>query len=194
MSTAVSPPENKSMTVEEFLELPDDGTERWLLRGELRPKDRRTTVRNRHPSEIEATIAFLLKGWLEPQPEPKGKIHSGEPAFRLGRDPDTLFGIDVAYASAELVGNTDPESPYYDGPPVLAVEILSPSDKHEDIVRKITAYLHAGVIVWEVDPDFRRVSVHRTGQASKTFYANDELTTEPELPGFRVLVAEFFGA
>ena len=37
MSMAISPPEKKFMTVEEFLALPDDGTERWLLRGELRP-------------------------------------------------------------------------------------------------------------------------------------------------------------
>ena len=194
MSTAVSPPQKKLMTVEEFLALPDDGTERWLLRGELRPTERTMTVRNRHHSEVEAKIAFLLNHWLEQQPEPKGKIHSGEAGFRLGGNPDSLFGIDVAYASAELVSTTDPDLPYYDGPPVLAVEILSPSDKHEDVVRKVIAYLQAGVVVWEVDPDFRRVAVHRPGQVSKTFSGDDELTTEPELPGFRVLVAKLFGA
>ena len=35
MSAAAVP---KLMTVEEFLALPDDGVERWLIRGELREK------------------------------------------------------------------------------------------------------------------------------------------------------------
>jgi Uma2 family endonuclease len=194
MSTVASPPEKKLMTIEEFLALPDDGVERWLLRGELRPSERVMTVRNRSHSEVEARICSVLLGWLDRQPEPRGKIHSGEAGFRLGRNPDTLFGIDVAYASPELVSSTDPELPYYEGPPVLAVEILSPSDKNEDIVKKVYAYLKAGVVVWEVDPGFRRVSVHRAGQVSRTFSGDDELSTEPELPGFRVPVSRFFGA
>ena len=35
MSTATAP---KLMTAEEFLALPDDGVERWLIRGQLREK------------------------------------------------------------------------------------------------------------------------------------------------------------
>ena len=46
-----------------------------------------------------------------------------------------------------------------DGPPVLAVEILSPKDKHEEVVEKINAYLESGVaLVWIVDPDLRTVT------------------------------------
>ncbi len=183
---------SKLMTAEEFMALPDDGVERWLVCGELRPRERNMTVRNRRHSQIEATIAFLLKGWLEQQPKPRGKIHSGEAGFRIGRDQDTLFGVDVAYASAELVRSTDPDLPYYNGAPVLAVEILSPSDKHEDIVEKIRLYLEAGTIVWEIDPDFRRVGVHRPGLELEMFTASQELSADPYLPGFRVAVASIF--
>jgi Uma2 family endonuclease len=192
MSTLVAPPEKKRITAEEFLALPDDGTDRWLLDGEVYPKDRRITVRNRHHSQIEATVAYLLKGWLDRQPRPRGKVHSGEAGFRLGADRDTLFGIDVAYASAELVAATDPELAYYDGPPVLAVEILSPSDKHEDIVAKVRSYLDAGVVVWEIDLDIQTVRVHQAGQLAVSFNASQELSADPYLPGFRVSVSQIF--
>ena len=47
MSTPPTPPEKKTMTAEEFLALPDDGIRARLIRGEVRPEDRRMTVRNR---------------------------------------------------------------------------------------------------------------------------------------------------
>ena len=81
-----------------------------------------------------------------------------------------------------------------DGPPVLAAEILSPSDEHKDIVEKIELYLETGVaVVWIVDPDLRNVTVYRPGQQEILFAAGQELVGDPELPGFRVKVAELFG-
>ncbi|MCA1687004.1 MAG: Uma2 family endonuclease, partial [Planctomycetia bacterium] len=97
-----------------------------------------------------------------------------------------------AYASAELVARTEPKAVFYDGAPTLAVEILSPSDRQEDIAEKVDLYLEVGSTVWVIDPDFRRLSVHRPGQLVETFNENHELSGEPELPGFRVRVAEFF--
>ena len=194
MSIAVPPPEKTLMTAEEFLALPDDGKERWLIRGEVFPREPSMTVRNRVHGEVEANTVFLLKLWLREQPEPRGKISCGESGFRLGRTPDSLVGIDVAYASAELVAGHEESPVYYDGPPILAVEILSPSDKHEEIVRKVEAYLASGTVVWVLDPDFQTVSVHRPGQPPESFNALKELSGEPELPGFRVAVADVFAS
>jgi Uma2 family endonuclease len=81
---------------------------------------------------------------------------------------------------------------FYDGAPILAVEILSPSDKHEDIVEKVGLYLEVGTMVWVVDPDFRTVSVHGPGQLPETLNAKQELSGEPELPGFCVAVERIF--
>ena len=103
-----------------------------------------------------------------------------------------MIEIDVAYASADLVARTDRTTAFFDGSPVLAVEILSPSDKHEDVVEKIRLYLEAGVVVWEVDPDFRRVSVHHCGQEPQGLNAMRELSADPDLHGFRVAVASTF--
>jgi Uma2 family endonuclease len=180
-----------AMSVEEFLALPDDGISRELIRGQLR--ERGMTVHNRFHSKIEATVARLLGNWLEQQPEPRGEILSGEAGFRLRARRDSLVGIDVAYASAQLVAGTPEGILIFDGPPVLAVEILSPSDRHEDVVEKVEVYKEAGVTVWEVDPDFRTVRVHRAGRDPEMFSNQQELVTEPELPGFRVPVAKIFG-
>jgi Uma2 family endonuclease len=190
MITTVSPPERKLMTAEEFLAFPEDGIYRELFLGEVREFG--MTLRNHVHSTVESNIVHFLKMWLERQPLPRGKVGSGECGFRLRRDPDVLVGIDVAFASAELVARTDRATAFFDGPPVLAVEILSPSDKHEDIVEKVRLYLDAGVVVWEVDPDFRRISIHRPGHEPETLYASQELSADPYLPGFRVAVAAIF--
>ncbi len=82
---------------------------------------------------------------------------------------------------------------YLDGPPVLAIEILSPSDEQEDIADKVREYLDAGVpLVWVVDTFFSTVTVHRPDAEPQLFNVKQELTAEPFLPGFRVAVAELF--
>ena len=53
-------------------------------------------------------------------------------------------------------------------------------------------YLEVGTVVWVVDPDFRTVSVHRPGRFVEGFNETQELSGEPELPGFRVRVADLF--
>jgi Uma2 family endonuclease len=188
--SAVAP--SPVMTLEQMLALPDDGMERELIRGQLR--ERPMTMRNRRHSRIEARMAKVLDNWLDTQPEPRGEVVSGEAGFRLSADPDSGVGIDVAYVSAEVVAAT-PEAAFFEGPPVLAVEILSPSDRQEEIDDKVALYLETGVLlVWVVNPRFRTVCVYRPGAAPELFNETHELTAEPHLPGFRVAVAKLFGA
>src|SRR5215208_964643 len=89
------------MTTEQLLALPDDGKERWLIRGELREKE--TTRRNYGHSRIEAKIAHLLHKWSEKQPAPRGAVVVGEAGVRLRRDPNTTIGVDVAYVPPDAV-------------------------------------------------------------------------------------------
>src|SRR4051794_40968507 len=95
MSTAASP---RRMTAEEFLALPEDGMDRWLLNGELYEKP--VTYRNRFHSRVLIRLAHLLEHWLEQQPEPRGQVLGGEAGVRLSRSPDSIVGIDVVYVSA----------------------------------------------------------------------------------------------
>ena len=90
------------------------------------------------------------------------------------------------------MARTSKKETMYDGPPILAVEILSPSDKREDTVDTVAVYLEVGTVVWVIDPDFRTVAVCRPGENPRTLNIDEELDADPYLPGFRVRVADLF--
>jgi Uma2 family endonuclease len=80
-----------------------------------------------------------------------------------------------------------------EGAPLLAVEVLSPTDKQEEIDEKIDEYLACGVqIVWVVNPHHRTVLEFRPNAEPVLFNATQDLTAEPFLPGFKVPVAALF--
>ena len=179
------------MTTEELLAMPENGMDRWLIRGQLREQP--MTVRNRYHSRIMVRVGQLLLEWLDRQPAPRGQVLGGEVGVVLKHDPDTTVGIDVAYVSAEVAARIPDDSTLVEGAPVLAVEILSPSDKQEDVHDKITEYLEAGVaLIWIVDPADHTVRVYRPGARPQLFNEYQELTGEPHLPGFRVAVRRLF--
>lgn len=188
-----APVAKRLMTTEEFLALPDDGVERWLIRGEVREFGPIMTKRNRHHSRILIRLGQLLSNWLDQQSAPRGELVGGEAGFRLQRDPEITVGIDVAYVSPVLARSDPDDTTLIDGVPTLAVEILSPNDTQEDIHDKIETYLDAGVpLVWIIDPRDRTVRVYRPGAEMESFNTTQELSGEPHLPGFRVRVASIF--
>lgn len=177
------------MTTQEMLALPENGVERWLIDGELREKP--MTVRNRLHSRVMMTIGYFLESWNRQQPLPRGEVVGGEAGFRLSRTPDSTVGIDVAYAPLELSSLEMEGTKLFDGPPLLAVEILSPNDTHEQIVEKVKKYLESGTkLVWVVDPDFPTVTVYETGCEPVLYNREHELTGGVHLPGFRMPVRE----
>lgn len=188
MSTATATP---ALTTADLFDLPDDGIDRVIIRGELR--ERPVTRRNRWHSRVMAKLVFFLENWLSRQSGQRGQIFTGEVGIRLRRNPDTTVGADIAYVSADVIAQTPADVPWIEGPPVLAVEIVSPSDKQEDIVEKVRLYLESGVsLVWIVDPDFQTVRIHCWEQPPVLVNSEEELTAEPHLPGFRVRVADIF--
>ena len=139
--------------------------------------------------EIAATITFLLRGHVVRKR--LGSVTT-EVGFILARDPDTVRAPDVAFLRRER----RPESPekYVPGAPDLAVEVVSPTDRVEEIDSKTQAWLDAGTpLVWVVWPRMRSVAIHRPGQPVRTVQGQDLITGEEVLPGFQCSVSEFFG-
>jgi len=191
MRSSIMATASSLMTTEELLAIPEDGTDRWLIAGELR--ERPMTRRNRFHSRTMARVTRFLDSWLDEQPEPRGQVLVGDAGVILGHDPDTTVGIDVTYISAEVMLRQTEDSTLIDGVPTLVVEILSPSDTIEDINEKIDAYLAARVsIIWIIDPYRRTITVHQPECEPELFNIRDELSAEPHLPGFRVPVARLF--
>ena len=95
--------------------------------------------------------------------------------------------------SADLVARTGKRETMYDGAPILAVDILSPSDRHDDTVDTVASYLEVGTVVWMIDPDFQTLTVYQPTEKPRAYNLDDELCAEPYLPGLRVRIAELLG-
>jgi Uma2 family endonuclease len=188
MSVAAPP---KIMTTEEMLALPENGVERWLVRGQLREKP--MTVRNGAHSRIMVRLSCFLVKWLVQQPKPRGSVYCGEVGVRLQRDPDKTVGVDVTYVSADTVARQTDATTLIEGAPVLAVEILSPNHTQEEINEKIDDYLSAGVpVVWIIDPHHRTVKIFQPAEEPALVNIRQELSGEPHLPCFHVAVGQLF--
>ena len=185
-------PTVKLMTSDDLFVLPHNKKiDRWLFRGELRE----SKVTKRNPNHAGAVMALggILREWLKTQLKPRGKIYGGEAYFRIRKDPDTNVGIDVALATADQRARVRKKSSYVEGAPIFAAEILSPSDKQKEIDETIEEYLDCGVkLLWIVDPTDETVTVYRPGRPPELFNATQEVSGDPELPGFRCSVAEIF--
>ena len=179
------------ITTEELLSLPEDGTDRWLIAGELR--ERLVTKRNRFHSRTMARVCKLLEDWLEAQPEPRGQVLAGEAGVILGRDPDTTVGIDVTYISAEVMARQTDVSTMIEGIPTLVVEILSPNDTIEDINEKIDVYLAAKVPdCLDHRPSSSERDGSSAGKAGAAFQRRRRAFGRAASTGFRVAVKQIF--
>lgn len=79
--------------------------------------------------------------------------------FRLGTD--TVRNPDVALIAADQLRNIDPDHSPVEGAPVLAIEVISPTNLAQDTAKKVRQYLEAGSLaVWLVYPALRLIEVH----------------------------------
>lgn len=178
------------MTAEEFADFCSrpENDNKWLelVRGEvieLPPPMKRHGYVSGNTVRILGNYTFQRK---------KGYVTSNDSGVILERDPDTVRGPDVAYyEDASTFDELHPK--YGEVPPRLAVEILSPNDRADRVMRKVTDYLRNGVeLVWVADPEARTVTVYTPDNGPRVFGEKDELTGEKVLPGFRCQVADFF--
>jgi Uma2 family endonuclease len=121
-----------------------------------------------------------------------GWVTSNDTGVILERAPDTVRGPDVAFWSITRQP-TIPEG-YFEIPPDLAVEVLSPDDRRKDVRAKIKEYLFYGVkLVWLVDPETRIVTVYRESPRGVELDEDDLLDCGEILPGFTCKVSDLFG-
>lgn len=148
------------------------------------------------PNPIHAAVLTSLSTALNVfvKQNRQGRVLAGDVPFVLERSPegkDTLRGIDIAFISTERLSGGLPRKPLLVAPE-LAVEVISPSNKAEDIEKKIQQLLKAGTaLIWIVYPDLRSVAVHTT-EGSVTLLEPDMLTGGEILPGFEIKVSDIF--
>ncbi|GBD36014.1 hypothetical protein HRbin36_01131 [bacterium HR36] len=121
-----------------------------------------------------------------------GGVLCNNPGLVLSRNPDTVRAPDVAYCR-EAVPLQEVSAGLPARLPQLVVEVVSPTDRPNEVVRKVQQYLRAGIaMVWVVDPEDRTVGVYRRGREPQVLGEGEVLSGEEVLPGFSVAVAELF--
>jgi Uma2 family endonuclease len=134
------PARGEPFTVVELDRMPDDGRRYELLDGELLVSARPTT--------IHQLVAFRLATTLA-RGCPPSLCVVPEPAVQLSRK--TEFDPDIVVVPLAQVGDAK-----FTQPPLLAVEVRSPSTALVDLNRKKAAYAAFGVqSYWIVDPDLK---------------------------------------
>jgi Uma2 family endonuclease len=135
------PAAGRPFTVAELDRMPDDGRRYELLDGVL--------VVSPRPTTIHQVVAMrLLRVLADACPEDLCVVP--EPAVELGRQ--TEFDPDLVVVRMDQIGGAK-----FTEPPLLVVEIRSPSTALVDLNRKKAAYESFGVpSYWIVNPDLRQ--------------------------------------
>ncbi len=82
---------------------------------------------------IAGNIGLALAAFVKPRR--LGVVATAEPGFQIAHDPDTVRAPDVAFVRAERIPPGGVKG-YFQGPPDIAVEVVSPNDRASDVMAK----------------------------------------------------------
>lgn len=172
------------MTAEELLLLDDEPNRHELIKGELLTM----SPSNYEHGAVTMNLSLLLAGHVKANN--LGIILAADTGFKLERNPDTVLAPDISFIARDRVATR--VASFHAGPPDLAVEVLSPSDRRTRVQQKTSLWLELGAkSVWNVNPKQRTVEVVHANGERKLFDETDELIDDT-VPGFRVKVSEIF--
>lgn len=180
--------ELRTMTADELLAMPDDGIRRELVEGE---------IREMAPAGLEHSVVaanFATELNLYVRKHKLGVVGTADPTFRLAGDPDTVRVPDVAFVRRERIEQRGGLSKsFWAGAPDLAVEVVSPNDRHAEVRAKVREYLRAGTaMVVVVHTDDREVTVYRPDRAPLELTDADVIDGEDVVPGWKLPVRDIF--
>ncbi len=119
-----------------------------------------------------------------------GKIYSSNTTFQIGENERMP---DVAFVFAARIPETGTPASKWEIPPDLAIEVISPTDVWDKVNRKVREYFAAGVQqVWLVSQQEEEVMIYDSPTQIRVVTADQELTSEALLPGFKCRVADLF--
>jgi Uma2 family endonuclease len=172
------------LSFEDFQKLPErEGTRYELDEGTLLMEPSPTFFHNRVRDRIARRLSDFVEG------RDLGEV-TVELDFRLGRD--IVRNPDVALVTTDHLRRIDINSSPVDGAPILAVEVISPSNTAQDTAKKVRQYLSSGSrSVWLVYPSLKLVEIH-SAEGTKTVESPAELRDEVALPGFSLPLEHVF--
>ncbi|HEX6421486.1 MAG TPA: Uma2 family endonuclease [Acidimicrobiales bacterium] len=178
---------HSGITWDEFLALPHETRNAALVDGEV-------VVNPPNPQHelVVQNLVIAFRAWLRQAPG-RGDVSTQQPVKindRRGYQPDFMW-----YPPERCAPPGEPAS--FNGPPSLVVEVLSPSTRSFDLIRKRGDYERVGIgEVWFVDPRDERVLVCQRPEVGGCFTDRElgpgDTLASPLLDGFAVEVGELF--
>ena len=125
--------------------------------------------------------------------EAYGIVFTGEIGFHIATDPDTVRGPDVSFVAADRIPRSGIPAGYWPGPPDLAVEVVSPTDRWSQVDEKALVWLDAGTrVVLVLDPPNKTVTVYRSRRDIRVLAGDEPLALDDVVPGFAPRTGDLF--
>ncbi len=179
-------PVGRPYTPEDLLHLPG-GDHLELVNGALREKET-GFVTSLTTTELQSRLAVFVRehraGWAPAQ-------ECGYQCFP--HKPDQVRKPDASFIARHRLQRADFQEGHMRVAPDLAVEIVSPNDRVNELPEKLEDYLRAGIrLVWVIFPATGTASVLRQNGTTQRIGPEGALDGEDVLPGFRCPLGELF--
>jgi Uma2 family endonuclease len=140
---------------------------------------------------LQGELALLLGNFVRP-----GKLAVVLPELRSSyARASTVPDVSVYLSPRVPLDPTGKIADRFFDPPDLAVEIVSPDQSTNALVRRCLWYVANGVqIALLVDPDDESVLLFRPSQVPVALRAGDRIDVDDVLPGFELTAATLFEA
>ena len=137
-----------------------------------------------------AEIGHVVGDWVKSRG--LGKVVSST-GFVLGRDPDTVLSPAIGFLVSERFERQRGCDEYVDGPPNLAIEVVSCGEINSEVDDKARRWLAAGCeMVWVIYPRGRSVTVYKSLNDVRILTGDAALDGGELLPGFSYPLAKLF--
>ena len=122
-----------------------------------------------------------------------GRVVTGDVGFHLAKDPDLVRAPDIAFLSFDSIPTGLATRRFVEGAPVLVIEVVSPTDRANDIIERVDDYLKAGTrLIWVVYPSRQQVVEYNSPGESRILRPGDRLDGGDVFAGFSCPVGDIF--
>lgn len=175
------------VTADQLFDMAAEDGRYELVEGELRS---RTPGGSEHGA-IGFDVGMLVGTFV--RKHKLGRMFTAETGFLIHRNPDTVQAPDLAFVRNDRLEQLGLSTKYFPEPPAFVVEVVSPSDRVDEVDDKMRRWISSGVeLGWVLHPRIRTVTVYRALDDIRVFTENDMLEGEPVLSGFSCRVSDLF--
>ena len=169
-------------TVDDLDQFPDDDKLRELVDGKIVEWD----MPSWEHSTLEAELARIIGNFV--REHRLGLVGSGEGMVRILGSAHDARGSDIEFCRRGRSTWAEARLPAALTPPDLVVEIISPSDRADQVLEKVHDWLRTGVqLLWYINPETGTTTVYQGDHV--THVAADEVLDGGDvLPGFQVQI------